>query len=296
MGAMAKRLLLCGWVLTAALLAQTQVVMLGSGNPNADPDHSGPAVAVVVNGTAYLVDCGPGVVRRAALAAREDGIPALKADALGKVFITHLHSDHTLGYPDLIFSSWTLGRDAPLEAWGPVGLQEMTTDILHAWRKDVDVRIHGREGAHATGARVEVHEVSPGVIYHDANVTVTAFLVHHGTWDEALGYRFQTADRVIVFSGDTTPVKAVAEACNGCDLLFHEAYNQEGKLTPSWRQYMGAFHTSAKELGALATAAHPKLLVLYHQMPEGTSQAALLAEVQRYYHGAVVTARDLDIY
>lgn len=276
--------------------AQTQVVMLGSGNPNAVPERSGPAVAVVVNGTAYLVDSGPGVVRRAALAARQDGIPALQVTALTRVFFTHLHSDHTLGYPDLILSPWVLGRKLPLEAWGPVGLQAMTTDILHAWSKDIAVRTQGLEQANTTGDQVHVHEIQPGVIYHDANLTVTAFLVHHGSWDQALGYRFQTADRSIVFSGDTSPVDAVVKACDGCDLLFHEVYNQQGRLSPAWRRYMAAFHTSARELGAIATRARPKLLVLYHQMPEQTSQAALLAEVRRYYKGAVVSARDLDIY
>ena len=95
--------------------AHTQVVVLGTGTPLADPERSGPAVAVVVNGAAYLVDCGPGVVRRAA-AAEKNGIKALAVDKLKIVFITHLHSDHTLGYPDLIFSPWVLERAEPLEA------------------------------------------------------------------------------------------------------------------------------------------------------------------------------------
>jgi ribonuclease BN (tRNA processing enzyme) len=290
------RSLLSFLLLATCCLAQTQAVVLGSGNPNADPDYSGPAVAVVVNGVAYLVDAGPGVVRRAALAARSEGLAALQVTAISKVFITHLHSDHTLGLPDLIFSPWVLGRSVPLSLWGPVGLQAMADHIRQAWSQDIAVRTQGLEHANTTGDRVVVQEIKPGVIYRDANVTVAAFLVHHGSWDQAFGYRFQTADRTIVFSGDTSPVAAVAEACQGCDLLFHEVYNQNGKLSPAWRQYMAAFHTSAQELGAVATAAHPKLLVLYHQMPEGTSQAALLAEVHRYYKGAVVSARDLDIY
>jgi ribonuclease BN (tRNA processing enzyme) len=109
----------------------TQVVILGTGTPLPDPDRSGPAVAVVVNGVAYLVDCGPGVVRRAA-AAEKNGIKALAADKLKIVFITHLHSDHTLGYPDLIFSPWVLERAEPLEAYGPRGLKSMTAHIEKA--------------------------------------------------------------------------------------------------------------------------------------------------------------------
>jgi hypothetical protein len=123
----------------AARESKTQVVILGTGTPQANPDASGPAVTIVVNGTAYLVDCGPGVVRRAA-AAQRHGIAALQMQNLKTVFIAHLHSDHTLGYPDLIFSPWVLRRAEPLEAYGPRGLQSMTEHIEKAWEKDIDVR------------------------------------------------------------------------------------------------------------------------------------------------------------
>src|ERR1700677_580728 len=104
--------------------APTRVVVLGTGNPSADPDRWGPAVAVVVNDRAYLIDCGPGVVRRAA-AAERNGIAALKAKELKIVFIPHLHSDHTLGYPDLIFSPWVLGGTEALWAFDTQGLKKM---------------------------------------------------------------------------------------------------------------------------------------------------------------------------
>ena len=119
--------------------AKTQIVFLGTGNPSANPDRRGPSVAIVVNGTPYIVDCGPGVVRRAAGAARL-GVRGLEVINLKTLFVTHLHSDHTLGYPDLIFSPWVLGRKEPLEVYGPVGIQAMTSHILEAWRDDNDIR------------------------------------------------------------------------------------------------------------------------------------------------------------
>src|SRR3990170_709406 len=105
--------------------ARTRIVLLGTGTPNATPDRWGPATAIVVGDTPYLVDAGVGVVRRAA-AARAKGVEALRASNLRRLFVTHLHSDHTLGYPDVIFSGWTLERDVPLEAYGPPGLEAMT--------------------------------------------------------------------------------------------------------------------------------------------------------------------------
>jgi len=276
----------------------TQVVVLGSGMPAADPDRFGPAVAIVSNGTAYLVDCGSGVVRRAA-AAERNGIPALAAPQLNIAFITHLHSDHTIGYPDLILSPWVLGRDGPLSVYGPAGLKEMTDHILAAWKKDIDIRVHGLERLPGP-VIVQVHEIHPGVVYKDANVTVTAFLVKHGSWDEAFGYRFDAPDRSIVISGDTAPTDSVIKACNGCDVLLHEMYDDsisgssEGN-TPS--PYFSAFHTNPQELAAIAGKARPKLLVLYHQMGKPIVDGHMLDAVRAGgYNGAVVSAHDLDVY
>lgn len=141
--------------------SNTTVVVLGTGTPSADPERSGPSVAVVVNDHAYLVDCGPGVVRRAA-AAEKNGFEALKPTQLNIVFMTHLHSDHTLGFPDLIFSPWVLGRKEPVQAYGPRGLRSMTRHIEKAWGEDIRIRRNGLEQANATGYKVVVHEISPG--------------------------------------------------------------------------------------------------------------------------------------
>src|SRR4051812_30878356 len=126
---------------------RTQVVMLGTGTPNADPDRFGPAVAVVVGDASYLFDAGAGIVRRAA-AAERSGITALAAPNLKRVFISHLHSDHTLGLADLILSPWVLDRDRPLEAYGPRGLRAMVDHLQAAYADDVRVRSKGGEPAH----------------------------------------------------------------------------------------------------------------------------------------------------
>src|ERR1044071_3920303 len=115
---------------------RTQVVLLGTGNPAPAPERSGPATAVIVNGQAYLVDFGPGVVRRAA-AAQQKGIAALNPINLRHAFLSHLHSDHTLGYPDLIFTPWVVGRKHRLEVYGPRGLKAMTSHVLAAWVEDI---------------------------------------------------------------------------------------------------------------------------------------------------------------
>src|SRR5579864_4483471 len=118
---------------------RTRVLLLGTGTPVPDPDRSGPATAIVVDDRAYLIDFGPGVVRRAEAAAL-GGVTAAEPGNLKVAFVTHLHSDHTAGYSDLILSGWTSGRAVPLEVYGPPGLQAMTGHILQAYRVDIETR------------------------------------------------------------------------------------------------------------------------------------------------------------
>jgi ribonuclease Z len=276
---------------------RTRVVLLGSGTPNADPDRSGPAVAIVVNGAAYLVDCGPGVVRRAE-AARQAGTPELAMANLERVFLTHLHHDHTAGLPDLLLTPWTLGRTAPLDVYGPPGTEAMVAHVQAAWAEDVRVRVEGLEPANATGWRAQAHVVAPGEVYRDGNVRVAAFVVSHGSWAVAYGYTFATGDRTIVVSGDTRASDAIVEQCAGCDVLVHEVYAAAGwaRLPAEWQRYHADFHTAAPDLGRLAARARPKLLVLYHQLPWSASAEQILSEVRAHFDGRVVYGRDLGVY
>ena len=276
----------------------TRVVMLGTGTPNPDPERSGPAVAIVVGDAAYLVDAGAGVVRRAAQAARDDSIRALEAPRLRRVFITHLHSDHTVGLPDLLLTPWVSGRAERLDVFGPRGTRRMVDLLEQAYSEDIQIRLNGGEPSNKTGYAANAYDVGVGVIYRDSNVTVTSFKVTHGKWEWALGYRFATRDRVIVVSGDTSPTDAVVQACNGCDVLVHEVYSAERfrARTPDWQRYHAAFHTSTEQLADIATRARPKLLVLYHQLYGGDDDAALIRQVRAKYRGDVVSARDLGVY
>lgn len=179
----------------------TVVVLLGTGTPRPDPASSGPATAVVVGSRVFLFDAGAGVMRRVNAA-------KLPIDGPTALFITHLHSDHTLGYPDVIFTTWIMGRRAPLEVYGPHGLQAMTDHIVAAWKDDIDIRTNGFEHGTPNGYAVHVHEIAPGVVYDSGGVRVTAIHVLHGSWKEAYGYRIDTPDRSIVISGDTRPSPA----------------------------------------------------------------------------------------
>ncbi len=270
----------------------TTVILLGTGTPRPDPETMGPATAVVVGSRVFLFDAGVGVTRRMTGA-------KLPVNGVTALFFTHLHSDHTLGYPDLIFTTWIHGRHTPLQAYGPHGLAAMTTHILAAWADDIDVRTTGLEHGVPNGYAVHVHEISPGVVYDSGGVKITAIPVLHGSWKEAFGYRIDTPDRSIVISGDTRYSTAIEQAARGVDILIHEVHPSSGVAAPNqnpdWSQYMREFHTSDVELGRLAAAAGPRMLILYHYGSHGTADAEVTSAIRAQgYRGRLVVGKDLD--
>ena len=305
---MRKLLILAGIVFSLASYTQTdystskitKVVMLGTGNPNPSPFQSGCGVAIVVNDVPYLVDFGPGIIRKAAAVTPQYGgtIKGLAAKNIKRAFLTHLHSDHTTGYPDLILTPWVMGRDEPLEVFGPEGIKHMTEHILEAYQEDIKYRLYGLEPANNKGWRVEAHEIEDGLIYTDENVKVEAFKVPHGTWPNAFGYRFTTPDKIIVISGDSRPCDNMVKHASGADILIHEVYYKKAweQKDEFWRAYHAANHTSTTELGELATKTKPGMVVLYHILFWGATDNDLLNEIKETYNGKVIVGKDLDIY
>jgi ribonuclease BN (tRNA processing enzyme) len=274
------------------------VVLLGTGMPFPSHLAQGPATAVVVGSRVFLFDAGPGVERQMEAA----GLPVRRGPVTA-AFLTHLHSDHTLGLPDLILTSWVLGRRAPLRLIGPPGTRRMTEHLLAAWSEDIDVRTHGLEHDPPGGWRVDTRETRGGVVYDSAGVRVRAFPVRHGSWKWALGYRIDAPGKSIVISGDTSPCDSLVAAAAGVDVLVHEVYAESRLKTEDrpggedWPRYMRSFHTSDRELGALAARARPKLLVLTHLVRMGATDEELLRGIREGgWTGAVVVGQDLARY
>lgn len=272
----------------------TRVVMLGTGTPRPNPDRSGPATAIIVGDRAYLVDFGPGVVRRASAAAAK-GYTAVAPVNLKIAFLTHLHSDHTAGYPDLMLTPWVFGREE-LDVYGPEGTEEMTHYLLAAYKQDIEIRTKGLE--HRAPLVVRAHDVKPGIVYKDDRVTVKAFSVMHGEWRQAFGYRFETPDRTIVISGDTSPSSELVANCQRCDVLIHEVQSPTYNVAtmPDWPAYRARYHTTTDQLAEIANRTNPGLLVVYHNAADEAGLNDILREIQSKYHGRVVISHDLDVF
>lgn len=276
-------------------MSRAQVVILGSGTPNADAERVGSGVAIAVDGQPYLFDCGPGIVQRV-VQATASGKIAWDTTKLTRLFVTHLHADHTAGLPDLLFTPWIHGRAEKLVATGPPGLARMARQILLAYEENI--REH--RAAHPCseqGYKIDAREIQPGPCYQDERVEIHALAADHGDLD-AFSYKVVTSAGVVVISGDTKPAPAFAGWAKGCDVLIHEVYSssQFRRRSSAWQRYHSRAHSSSAEVAALARNIRPGLLLLYHQLFWGLTPDELVAEVKREYEGSVISAKDLDVF
>ena len=279
------------------IFSSTHFFVLGSCTPNPNPERMGSAYLVLANDTPYLFDFGSGVVRRVAALSSEWGgnFSKLNVTQLEYAFLSHIHSDHTLGLADLIITPWIMGRDKPLKIFGPEAAKDMADHIIKAYQPDIDYRIYGTQPQNDKGYKAIFTSIEEGVIYEDKNIMVTAFLNDHGDLAESYGFLIQTDEKTILISGDTGPSANLLRFGNEVDILVHEVYSQAGfeKKEPDWKIYHKAHHTSPSELAKIAKKLNPKTLVLSHILFWGSSESEILEEIMKDYDGKVILADDL---
>ena len=285
--------------ISQSIFASPQLVILGSGTPNPNPERGGSAYAVIVDNTPYLVDFGPGAVRSfaALMPAWGGGMKEMDVTKIEHAFLTHIHSDHTTGLSDLLLTPWIMGRENKLNLYGPKGLEKMAGSLLDAYADDIDYRVNGTQPSNGTGYQFNFTELADGVVFQDRNLMVEAFKVNHGDFEDAYGFRFTSKDKVIVFSGDTGPSKSLERYAKDADILVHEVYSNAGflKKTKDWQIYHRGHHTSTYEVGEIASRAKPKLLVLSHILFWGADERDILEETRTTFSGNIKIAEDLMV-
>ena len=285
--------------ISQSIFASTQLVILGSGTPNPNPERGGSAYAVIVDNTPYLVDFGPGTIRSfaALMPAWGGGMKEMDVTKIEHAFLTHIHSDHTTGLSDLLLTPWIMGRENKLNLYGPKGLERMAWSLLDAYADDIDYRMNGTQPSNGSGYQFNFTELADGVVFQDRNLMVEAFKVNHGDFEDAYGFRFTSKDKVIVFSGDTGPSKSLERYAKDADILVHEVYSNAGflKKTKDWQIYHRGHHTSTYEVGEIASRAKPKLLVLSHILFWGADEQDILEETRTTFSGKIKIAEDLMV-
>jgi ribonuclease Z len=256
-----------------------RVTLLGTGTPFPNAERFGSAILVEVAGKRLLFDCGRGVVIRLTQA----GVSPKDIEGL---FLTHLHSDHVVGIPDLWLSGWFLGRSKPLRIWGPKGTSSMAKHLAQAFAFDIRIRQAAPDPLPAEGVEIDAKEIEQDEIYNDGSTRVSAFLVDHGTVNPAFGYRVDSAGHSVVISGDTKFCQNLVDFARGADCLIHAAWSTgwRNPTPPSNRSI-----ASAEDAGRVFAMVKPKLGVVYHYK----DKEGLWDAVRKEYKGPLVIGKDL---
>lgn len=282
----------------------TKLVLLGTAaGPVPGRTREMTSHIMLSNGAAYVLDCGLGCTDQYA----RTGIPF---HALRSVFITHHHPDHNIEYGPLLIVGWVQGMPLDVRAFGPPPLKQMTEDFMRAYKQTVD--FWAEDFKMKPLVSVDVREIAAaGPVTQDDNVKVYATIVNHPPVTPALGYRFDFKDRSIAFSGDTTPLDAVAKLAQGADILVHEAMyvpaledyirGQIAKGRPvkfePYMAHMKADHSPVEDVGRIAQEAGVKTLVLSHLTPaiDTIADDTWRAPAAKYFHGEIIVGKDLMV-
>ena len=264
------------------------VTLLGTGNPRPTITRFGPSILVQAGGQNLLFDCGRGATMR---------LYQLKINQIDGLFLTHLHSDHIVGIPDLWLTGWVMGRKTPFRVWGPEGTRDMMAHLEQAYAFDIHTRRDVDEHFPASGVEVTANDIDQGVVYENDGVKVTAFLVDHGPVKPAFGYRIDYGGHSVVLSGDTRYSENLIHFAAGTDVLVHEVLDTEAYAahangyTPEQRAAVIAHHTTPEDAGKVFTKAAPKLAVYSHIVPPDAP--TLVAQTRKTYSGPLEVGEDL---
>lgn len=278
--------------------SRTRLILLGTGGgPRPRIERVASAQVILVNDSAYVIDCGDGVTRQLTAA-------GVRLSQLRHILITHNHSDHNLDYGNLIYSAWAVGLDKRIDTWGPPPLEKMTSLFFEMNSYDIDTRI-ADERKIPLVPLVHAHNLTRGgTVFDDGIVKATSALVTHPLVEPAFAYRFDTADRSIVISGDTAPSDNLVQLAKGADVLVHEAMYLPAidRLVASvpnasrLKEHILASHTTAEDAGRVAQAAGVRLLVLSHLIPADDrtiTDEMWISAARTHFKGRVIVGRDL---
>jgi ribonuclease Z len=270
--------------------ASLTVTLLGTGNPRPEV-RGGPSILVEGEGRTLLFDAGRGATERLFALGR---LP--KADAL---FLTHLHSDHTVGIADLWLTGWIFGRSVPLRVWGPPGTADLCRNLERAYAFDVHVRRDVDEKLPAEGVRLVPVEIANASTVMEGPLRVTAFLVDHGVVRPAYGYRVDSGSRSVVLSGDTRPDDNLVKFARGTDVLIHEVIAPDAErfgaafsFSKEQRERVIAHHTTPEQAGTIFARVKPRLAVYSHIVPSFATAADLVAPTRKSYAGPLEVGED----
>ena len=237
-----------------------RVVILGSGTPRLDIDRFSQSILVEAGDERLLFDTGRGTAIRLSQM-------NVNLSSINNIFFTHLHSDHIVGFPDVLMTGWVYQREKTLNIFGPSGTKNFVDNIKDAFNEDIKIRLEKPEELKILGLNTYVKEISGGLVYKSKNVEVHSINVDHGGGVEhAYGYKINYKDKSVVISGDTNYSEELVNAANDVDILIHEIAAAPSSLINKSEKVRGImnYHTTPEELSKIINQTKAKFTVLNH--------------------------------
>jgi ribonuclease Z len=289
-------------VIVAALMAllpatagaqDIKVALLGTGCPAPVMNRFGPSILVEAGGQKLLFDAGRGALQRLAQL-------RVQWHDVDGVFLTHLHSDHVVGFPDLWLTGWLVGpgRDRPLPVWGPRGTKKMMSHLEQAYEFDIRIRLYD-DRASPDGVVLLTEDINEGVVLERGGVKIIAFEVDHKPVNPAFGYRVDYRGRSVVLSGDTRTSDNLIRHAQGVDLLVHEVAApetfQRAGVRPERAKTVIEHHVTPEQAGEVFTKTKPRLAVYSHIVLPIATEQDLIPPTRKTYAGPLEVGEDLMV-
>ena len=280
----------------APLVASAQeikVTLLGTGTPVPAMNRFGPSILVEAGGQKFLFDAGRGALQRL----RQARVRWQDVDGL---FLTHLHSDHVVGFPDLWLTGWLVspGRDRPIHVWGPRGTKAMMSHLEQAYEFDIRMRLYDDRAA-PDGVVILAEEFNEGVVFDTDGLRITAIEVDHSPVRPAFGFRVDYGGRSVVLSGDTRVSPNLIRHAQGVDLLVHEVASpdsfQRAGIRPERAKSVLEHHVTPEQAGEVFAKTHPRLAVYSHIVQPDAAEQDLIPPTRKSYSGPVEVGEDLMV-
>lgn len=275
------------------LAAEIKVTLLGTGTPVPAMNRFGPSILVEAAGQKFLFDAGRGALQRLTqIKVRWQDVDGL--------FLTHLHSDHVVGFPDLWLTGWLVGpgRDRPLQVWGPRGTKKMMSKLEQAYEFDIRIR-QSDDRAAPQGVVILAKDINEGVVFEKGGLRITAFEVDHAPVRPAFGFRVDYGGRSVVLSGDTRVSRNLIRHAQGVDLLVHEVASPESFQRAGIRsertQSVIEHHVTPEQAGEVFAKTQPRLAVYSHIVQPDATEQDLIPPTRKTYSGAVEVGEDLMV-
>jgi len=271
-----------------------KVTLLGTGCPPAVMNRFGPSTLVEAGGSKFVFDAGRGALQRLTqLRVRWQDIDG--------VWLTHLHSDHVVGFPDLWLTGWLVGpgRDRALNVWGPRGTAKMMSHLEQAYEFDIRIRLYDDRPA-PEGVVIVAEDIKEGVVFDKGGVKITAFEVDHKPVTPAFGYRIDHGGRSVVLSGDTRVSENLIRHAQNVDLLIHEVAVpetfQRAGARPERAKSVVEHHVTPEQAGEVFARTKPKLAVYSHIVLPGATEQDLIPATRKTYSGPLEVGEDLMVF